>query len=182
MDPIIFHSRIGLVDMVKTLSRAIDLISPRLRNHHFQVAYITSRLCGQIGIKGQDARVGLISALVHDIGGLSAKDVQDRLTFDDEAGDISTHAYVGAELLSSLDLFVEVAPVVRFHHELWAYGEGASHNGVPVPQLSHVLHCGFRFDPATHSDLIPAIYSNSIPAIHSDMDPATYSDRIPATP
>ena len=42
--------------------------------------------------------------------------------------------------------------------------------------------CGFRFDPATHSDLIPATYSNSIPAIHSDMDPATYSDRIPATP
>jgi len=42
--------------------------------------------------------------------------------------------------------------------------------------------CGFRFDPATHSDLIPATYSNSIPAIHSDMDPATYSDRFPATP
>ena len=42
--------------------------------------------------------------------------------------------------------------------------------------------CGFRFDPATYSDLIPATRSNSIPAIHSDMDPATYSDRIPATP
>ena len=42
--------------------------------------------------------------------------------------------------------------------------------------------CGFQFDPATHSDLIPATYSNSIPAIHSEMDPATYSDRIPATP
>ncbi len=149
MDPIIFHSRIGLVDMVRTLSKAIDLISPRLRNHHFQVAYITSRLCGQVGISGQDARVGLISALVHDIGGLSARDVQDRLTFDDDAGDISTHAYVGAELLSSLDLFVEVAPVVRFHHEPWAYGQGVTNNGYSVPILSHVVHLADRIQVLT---------------------------------
>ncbi len=37
-----------------------------------------------------------------------------------------------------------------------------------------LLYCGFRFDPATCSDLTPATHSNPVPA--------TCSDRIPATP
>ena len=48
--------------------------------------------------------------------------------------------------------------------------------------LYAVRRCGFRSDPAIHSDLIPATRSDRIPATHSNPVPATYSDRFPATP
>ena len=144
MDPLVFQSHIGLIDLVRTLSKAIDLISPRLRNHHFQVAYLSARLCRHLELDSVNSRVALIAALVHDIGGLSSRDVQDRLTFDDDGGDIFTHARVGSALLSSLDLFRDVAPVVRYHHEPWAFGRGSTHKGGVVPKLSHILHLADR--------------------------------------
>ena len=42
--------------------------------------------------------------------------------------------------------------------------------------------CGFRFNPATHSDLVSATCSDRIPATHSNPVPATCSDLLPATP
>ena len=78
--------------------------------------------------------------------------------------------------------------VTSWHHATRS-GIGASaHNYVTerVAKSSRYVtglrRCGFRFDPATHSDLISATRSDRIPATHSNPVPATGSDRFPATP
>ena len=76
-------------------------------------------------------------------------------------------------------------------HAVTVLENGFEYRGRPFKSLSAVANaitgtrwsgCGFRFDPATHSDLISATRSDRIPATHSNPVPATCSDRLPATP
>jgi HD-GYP domain-containing protein (c-di-GMP phosphodiesterase class II) len=78
-----------------------------------------------------------------------------------EWGQIRQHAIVGAEILSAVPTLVEVAPVVRAHHERYdgsGYPQGLS--GEAIPRLARVLavadtYCALCSDRPYRHELTP---------------------------
>ena len=134
--------RIKLYDLMLSLSNAMDLVSPNLHNHHQQVAYLSYHLSREMGLETEDSLHLLLAGIVHDIGSLS---LMERMTLiRDESKEISSHALRGAVLLAKYTPFTTLAEIIRYHHLPWKHGEGAAHQGKPVPLGSHVLQLADR--------------------------------------
>lgn len=135
--------RCYLNDLLLCLSHAQDLISPVLSNHNQQVAYLSFRLCEEIGLPLQDQKDVFLAALVHDIGALSHNEL---LTLIENEPDTSNHhAWKGAKLLEGFKPLKNIAPLVKYHHIPWNNEEGLLFHGEAVPLYSHIIHLADRF-------------------------------------
>ena len=63
--------QININELLESISKAQDLVSPRLSNHHRQVAYLAFRLAEQIDLPTEQQRDIYLAGLLHDIGALS---------------------------------------------------------------------------------------------------------------
>ena len=134
MDRITF----SFFDIIRTLSNAVDLVSPELSGHHLQVARLALRIAEQIGLPEDSQRNTFMAGLVHDIGALSARERLDLI--EAEPPDASSHGFRGARLLKEFGPFGPIADIVRYHHLPWNYGRGKWYNDKPVPLESHIVH------------------------------------------
>jgi len=104
---------VSLLDLVGCLSRAMDLISPAVGNHHARVGYIAAALAATLGLD-QDLRGDLLLAgLLHDSGALSLKSRLDALQFE---ADGKVHAEMGYRLLRASTRLARPAAFIRRHH------------------------------------------------------------------
>lgn len=131
-----------LLDLVLTLSDTIDLVSPKLANHHLEVAYIAGELAREYGLPPEQCREILTAGALHDVGALSLTEKLSMLEF--EAKNPYRHAEMGYLLLKTFGPFSALAGMVRFHHVPWQGGEGAHFHGERVPLGSHILHLADR--------------------------------------
>ena len=93
------------------------------------------------------------AAILHDIGKIGIKDTilnkEDKLT-PDEFDEIMSHPVVGANIISKIDIFKEVTPIVRYHHEKYdgsGYPEGLK--GAEIPIEACILSIADSFDAIT---------------------------------
>ena len=132
----------NLYDLVSCMTKAVDLISLEVSNHHQQVAYLSYALSEKLQLPLEEKQTLVLSALLHDIGALS---YHDRLDIIEEGPQTSkSHAYIGARLLCDFAPLKNVAEVIHYHHIPWDRGAGRSHGGERVPILSHVVHLADR--------------------------------------
>ncbi|PKM71891.1 MAG: phosphohydrolase [Firmicutes bacterium HGW-Firmicutes-16] len=132
----------NLYDLINCLTRAVDLVTPKVSSHHQQVAYMALNIADAMRISVDQKRTLVLAALLHDIGSLSLDDNMD--FFEEEPLTINNHAFIGARLFSSSPIMKDVAEVIKFHHIPWNNGEGKSFKGEEVPLLSHILHLSDR--------------------------------------
>jgi putative nucleotidyltransferase with HDIG domain len=137
-------TRIDLLDLVAAITNALDLVEPKLVQHHYRVAFIGASLCRIGNLSRKQESSILISGLLHDIGTITDSDTFDFTHFDLE--NPHRHSEVGFELLKNLDLFKDIAEIIRFHHVKWRHGKGESFYGQPVPMESHIIHLADRID------------------------------------
>lgn len=133
---------IHLLDMMDSLSTALDLINPALDEHHKSVCYIACCLAEQLGYGVDDYNDLYAAAILHDIGAIALFDRLKLLTFEDNSPHL--HAELGYILLSKFEPFARFAPLVRFHHVPWEHGRGITFNGQDVPASSHLIHLADR--------------------------------------
>lgn len=140
--------KIHLWDLIRSLAKAIDLISPVVANHHMHVAYIVLSMASELDLSIEEKRKLVIAGALHDVGALSLADRLDTLQFEMEAP--HKHAQAGYKLLGSFPQLSEVAIIVRHHHVSWNDGSGARFLNKPVQmdvQMdSHLLHISDRVD------------------------------------
>ncbi|MGE5585300.1 MAG: HD-GYP domain-containing protein [Bacillota bacterium] len=155
--------QVSLFDLVACLSRAMDLVSPAVSNHHLRVAYIALSLGRELGLPPDEQRDLALAGSLHDSGALSLKERLDALEF--ELTSPQTHAETGYRLLMTFQPLAHVARIVRYHHVPWkgtsrsAFAEAAEAAGAAeaaedaedakdaeddVPLASHVLHLADR--------------------------------------
>ncbi len=135
-------SRVYLFDLVASLAKTVDLVNPRIAEHHTRVAYIAYRL-GRESDRPRHTQYQLaLAGALHDIGCFSMRERLDVLEFEDVRP--YQHAVVGARLLETFAPFHGIAKLVRFHHVPWADGKGARWNGEAVPEDAHLLHLADR--------------------------------------
>lgn len=133
---------VSTYELILSLSKAVDLVSPQLADHHIKVALITLNICNKMKLPKDELHTIVLSAALHDIGAFSLKERITLLSF--EADNPHDHAYAGYKLLKSYKPFSEAADIVRFHHVPWANGNGAWFKEQKVPLGSHIVHLADR--------------------------------------
>src|ERR1035437_9612351 len=108
---------ISKLDLLMSLSEAVDLISPLVANHHKQVACIAYYLSCELEFSKEEQMELVFAASLHDIGGMSLSERLDTLRFDYE--DKIGHGERGYLLLKSNKSFDNIARIVRYHHTSW---------------------------------------------------------------
>ncbi|HPE36969.1 MAG TPA: HD domain-containing protein, partial [Spirochaetales bacterium] len=136
--------RVNLIDLLGSLSGAMDLVSPAVVDHHKRVAYLAVRLGAQLGLPRPDVDDLLLAGLVHDIGAFhdSPNERLDTLRFET---DQVFHAEVGYRLLGKFPGFARIARVVRWHHTRYADLPGLDEDPA-VLRLAGVVHLADRVD------------------------------------
>ena len=135
--------RVPLLDLVECLSKAMDLVSPSLVNHHERVAYIAFSIGAELGLPAEHLREIVLAGALHDSGALSLRERLEALRFDLE--DPFDHAERGYLLLRDFEPLRSAALIVRHHHVRWNERNRASAAaGNEIPMGSHILHLADR--------------------------------------
>jgi len=133
---------ISMMDMLMSLSMAIDLVSPKLASHHKMVAYLSHRIAGECGLSDDERNEIFMAALLHDVGSIALKDRLEILRF--EMNNSSEHAELGYLILMTFPPFEGLANIVRYHHVPWRNGQGAFVEEGAVPIGSHLINLADR--------------------------------------
>jgi HD-GYP domain-containing protein (c-di-GMP phosphodiesterase class II) len=134
--------QININELLESISKAQDLVSPRLSNHHRQVAYLAFRLAEQIDLPTEQQRDIYLAGLLHDIGALSTPERLELI--ESEPINIFSHGFRGARLLNGFAPLMNAAHIIKFHHLPWNHGEGRSFEGEDVSFASHIIHLADR--------------------------------------
>jgi len=134
--------RINIFDMVTSIARVVDMMSPVVGNHHMQVAYLAYRLGEELQLSDDKKFDLFIAGALHDIGAFSLQDRLDLLEFEETKP--GEHSVAGSLILDTFTPFSSIALLIKFHHVHWENGEGAFQNGESVPNGSHIIHLADR--------------------------------------
>lgn len=145
---------VGLFDIVLSVSRALDLVSPEISDHHHRVAYVGARIAEAAGLRPEEKRDVIVAGALHDAGAIS---LVARLSLLDYSlanyrkpaphsllDNIHQHGFDGFALLQGFAPFAEAANAVRFHHVEWNHGRGTQFGDDIVPFASHILYLADR--------------------------------------
>jgi len=127
---------VNIFEMVASIARVIDMMSPVIGNHHMQVAYLAYRLGEELQLSDDQKYELFIAGALHDIGAFSLQDRLDLLEFEDTKP--GEHSMAGSLILETFPPFSGIARLIKFHHVHWKNGEGAFQNGESVPSESHI--------------------------------------------
>ena len=133
---------VNLFDLVSSLAKTADMISPEVADHHMRVAYIAFRIAQHLDWPPEQRRELVMAGALHDIGAFSLQERLNLLEF--EYVNPGQHARAGYLLLSTFKPFQGIANIIHYHHLPWGNGKGASKNGRLVPLGSHILNLADR--------------------------------------
>jgi HD-GYP domain-containing protein (c-di-GMP phosphodiesterase class II) len=133
---------LNIWDLVSSLAKTFDMMSPEVADHCLRVAYLALRLGEELNLPPGELRDTIVAASLHDVGAFSLNERLDLLAFEEKSP--TQHAMAGYLLLKDVPLFSRAASMVRFHHLPWGQGAGAKENGKPVPRGSHILYLADR--------------------------------------
>lgn len=142
-----------IINVMKTLTRALDEKDPYTAGHSERVAEISAKIGKTMGLHPNEIRKLERGAILHDIGkliiDLSYISKPGPLT-PEEFEIMASHAEVGARILEPLDFLDEEILIVRRHHESWdgsGYPDGLV--GEEIGLLPSIVSVADVFDALT---------------------------------
>ena len=127
---------VDLLNLVLSLSDALDLASPELSQHQLRTAYVTWELSKVAKLPASDAECLFNAALLHDVGALSFEDKVN--IHHTEVHETEPHCLIGEALLKQVPLFEPCARIVRFHH--WKCQDWQESIDSPLVLQSQILN------------------------------------------
>jgi len=134
--------RIDLFDLVLSIARVVDIMSPNIANHHMKVAYLAYRITEEIGVPEHETYDLAMAGALHDIGAFSLKERLDLLEFEDAMP--GEHSMAGYLLLKTFPPFAAISEIIKYHHMSWAEAEKATKTDHHVPMGCHIIHLADR--------------------------------------
>jgi putative nucleotidyltransferase with HDIG domain len=132
--------RIPIFRVILSLSQALDLVVPKLSNHHLQVSMLAYRMARWLEFGEEEVLDLAVASSLHDIGIVPIKNKHKLLSYRYEAED--NHQLLGSSLLASTPQLARAAELIRYHHTPWQhYKEGISYN---IRILSNVIFLADR--------------------------------------
>lgn len=114
-------------------------------DHSRNVAHLAVRIGRELGFDDERLRRLHFAALLHDVGMLSIPPQQ---VVDRRA--IESHPGLGADMLERIELWQDLAPIVRHHHERWdgaGYPAGLAADAIPLE--ARIIGLAEAFDSMT---------------------------------
>lgn len=129
-------------DVILCVSRALDLLSPELSDHHLRVAYTAARLAEELGMSMEEKCDVVIGGALHDVGAVSSglRHAMQDYSLRSEMENVHVHGLEGYLLLRDFPPFARAAEAIRYHHVPWNFKRGSEFKGEPVPLSSHILY------------------------------------------
>jgi len=134
--------KVPFFDLIMSMTEAIDLISPLVKDHHLRVAYIAQNIASLFNLPPEDQNDVLVAAALHDIGAIGLKERTSMLNLDFEENE--RHVEIGYELLGMFEPLKNVSKLVRYHHTNWDYGAGKEVHDEDVPTGSQIIFLADR--------------------------------------
>lgn len=193
----------------ETLHSMVDMIDKRdtyTAGHTQRVAYYCELIATRMGCSASEVENLKRAAMLHDIGKIAIPDAvllkPGSLTML-EYDLIKQHVTVGYETLSHIDMYRELAEIMRYHHERYdGSGYPAGLRGEETPRLSRIMAVADAFDAMTTNriyrprksmdvamnelrslagqDFDPEVVDAALEALR-DVAPPPLTDQIPKT-
>lgn len=117
-----------------------------MQNIHY---YLVKRY----GLNEADMKTLRIGGLFHDIGKIGVPDsilLKDAKLTDDEYSQVKNHPSIGAHILSTATIFLNIIPIVKHHHEKYdGTGYPSKLAGENIPYLARIAAIADTFDAMT---------------------------------
>jgi putative nucleotidyltransferase with HDIG domain len=133
--------------------RALDTRDAYTAGHSAAVAVYTRDIAREMGFDDETIRMAHLSGLLHDIGkiGVPGRVLNKTAPLDDEEYELmKSHAAMGADILGEVDLYADIAILVRYHHERIdgrGYPEGIG--GEAIPAISRMISVADTYSAMT---------------------------------
>ena len=141
------------LDMVQTLRYTVEAKDTYTRGHSDRVSEYSVLIGEKLGLPEDQIKTLRIGGLFHDIGKLGIPDSillkPDKLS-DDEYSQIKNHPSIGAHILGSAEIFKDIIPIVKHHHERYdGNGYPSRLKGEEIPYIARIAAVADTFDAMT---------------------------------
>lgn len=141
------------LDSIQTLRYTVEAKDTYTRGHSDRVSAYSVLIGKYLNLSEKEIRDLEIGGLFHDIGKIGVPDSilrkESRLT-DDEYSEIKNHPSIGAHILSSAEIFTDIIPIVKHHHEKYdGKGYPSQLKGEEIPYLARIAAIADTFDAMT---------------------------------
>ncbi len=141
------------LDMVQTLRYTVEAKDTYTRGHSDRVSEYSVLIGEKLGLSEDQIKTLRIGGLFHDIGKIGIPDSillkPDKLS-DDEYSQIKNHPSIGAHILGSAEIFKDIIPIVKHHHERYdGNGYPSRLKGEEIPYIARIATVADTFDAMT---------------------------------
>lgn len=141
------------LDMVQTLRYTVEAKDTYTRGHSDRVSEYSVLIGEKLGLPEDQIKTLRIGGLFHDIGKIGIPDSillkLDKLS-DDEYSQIKNHPSIGAHILGSAEIFKDIIPIVKHHHERYdGNGYPSRLKGEEIPYIARIAAVADTFDAMT---------------------------------
>ncbi len=133
------------IHITEILIQSMENESLGPKGHFMRLARLSTQIGNKLGITGKDYNNLYYTSLLHDIGKIKVSrkidisfNVKD--SFNLVQNEISLHPLVGANMLKQINLFKDIIPIVKHHHENYdgtGYPDGL--RGEKIPLASRII-------------------------------------------
>ncbi len=151
------------LESIQTLRYTVEAKDPYTRGHSDRVSEYSVLLGKELGLSENLLKTLRIGGLFHDIGKIGIPDsilLKDSKLTDYEYSQIKNHPSIGAHILCNAEVFKDIIPIVKHHHERFdGKGYPSMLKGEEIPYLARITAIADSFDAMTSK----RTYRNSLP-------------------
>lgn len=141
------------LDSIQTLRYTVEAKDPYTRGHSDRVSEYSVLIGEKLGLTDDDIKTLRVGGLFHDIGKIGIPDSillkESKLT-DDEYSEIKNHPSIGAHILCNAEVFQDIIPIVKHHHERYdGNGYPSRLKGEEIPYIARIAAVADTFDAMT---------------------------------
>ena len=151
------------LDSIETLRFTVEAKDPYTRGHSDRVSDYSVLIGQKLGLSEEDIKILRVGGLFHDIGKIGIPDsilLKEAKLTDDEYSQIKNHPSIGAHILCNAEVFKDIIPIVKHHHEKFdGTGYPSRLKGEDIPYFARITAVADTFDAMTSK----RTYRNALP-------------------
>ena len=141
------------MESIETLRYTVEAKDPYTRGHSDRVSEYSVLIGQKLGLTEDQIKTLRIGGLFHDIGKIGIPDsilLKPSKLSDDEYSQIKNHPSIGAHFLCNAEVFQDIIPIVKHHHERFdGNGYPGKLKGNDIPYLARIAAVADTYDAMT---------------------------------
>ena len=141
------------LDTIGILRQTVEAKDPYTRGHSDRVSEYSVLIGEKLGLDENTLHILKIGGLFHDIGKIGIPDsilLKESKLSDNEYSQIKNHPMIGVHMLGDANIFKDIIPMVKHHHERFdGRGYPSQLAGENIPLIARVAAVADTFDAMT---------------------------------